>query len=466
MSLEGFYLMPHPPIIVAEVGKGEEKKISATIDSMDRVGREIAEIGPDTIVIITPHGTMFNDAIAISFEDEISGSLSKFAADTAMSLGIDRQLTGKIFEGAQNEGIPVVMATRSLLDQFDTDFELDHGTFIPLHFINHHYQDYNIVHITYAPLPDIQLYMLGSVINRAVDALGLKAVIIASGDLSHRLTKDGPYDYSPDGKKHDDQLLSLLKGGHVREIFNMDKDVIENAAECGRKSVLVMLGGLDGTNFQGDIYSYEGPFGVGYGVAGLNKEGKTGSLISELEEGLVATIDEKSQASDPYIRLAKESLTTYLYTGAEMQQLPAYVTDEMRDQRRGVFVTLKRKGELRGCIGTILPVTDSIANEIIRNAVEAGMRDPRFYEVDREEVPEISFSVDVLTEPQPTSKDDLDPRVYGIIVKSGSKRGLLLPDLEGVDTVDQQVSIALQKAGIDKGEDYELSSFKVIRHSE
>ena len=140
------------------------------------------------------------------------------------------------------------------------------------------------------------------------------------------------------------------------------------------------------------------------------------------------------------------------------------VPEELRRSRAGVFVSLKKFGELRGCIGTIDPVTGSIAEEIMRNAVSAGTQDPRFDPVTKEELPYLIYDVDVLSPAERADRDKLDPRRYGVIVTSGSKRGLLLPNLDGVDTVEQQLAIALRKAGIGPGELYFIERFEVVRH--
>ena len=144
--------------------------------------------------------------------------------------------------------------------------------------------------------------------------------------------------------------------------------------------------------------------------------------------------------------------------------VPIYVSPEMINNRRGVFVSLKKFGMLRGCIGTILPVTASIAKEIIANAVAAGERDPRFSNVSEEELEDIIFSVDVLTEPITSLKEELNPRKFGVIVRFGVKSGVLLPDLEGVDTIEQQISIVLNKAAISPKDNYTIEKFEVIRH--
>lgn len=165
-----------------------------------------------------------------------------------------------------------------------------------------------------------------------------------------------------------------------------------------------------------------------------------------------------------HVRLAKETLENYVQTGKKID-VPDWVPDEFKKRRAGVFVSLKKHGMLRGCIGTIGPVRTSIAEEIIYNAISSGTQDPRFPEVRPEELNDLDYSVDVLGAPEKISSiDELDVKRYGVIVTSGFRRGLLLPDLEGVDTPKEQVAIALRKAGIDPSERYEMERFEVIRY--
>lgn len=167
---------------------------------------------------------------------------------------------------------------------------------------------------------------------------------------------------------------------------------------------------------------------------------------------------------DPFVNLAKLTLENYVRTG-KIIDIPDGLPEDMLNRKAGVFVSLKRNGGLRGCIGTIMPTTDSIAEEIIQNAISAGTHDPRFYPVQDKELPEIAYSVDVLSDAeQIDSIDKLDVKRYGVIVRSGRRSGLLLPDLEGVDTPEHQVMIALQKAGISPDEEFYLERFEVIRH--
>ena len=167
---------------------------------------------------------------------------------------------------------------------------------------------------------------------------------------------------------------------------------------------------------------------------------------------------------DPYVALARLSMDTYVSKG-HLATLPDDLPKEMLQTRAGAFVSLHIDGNLRGCIGTIGPTQPNLAEEILHNAVSAAVNDPRFPPVLAKELPAIEVKVDVLGQPEPIEDESfLDPKVYGVIVSSGHRRGLLLPDLEGVDTVRQQVDIARQKAGIPPHTPLQLERFKVTRH--
>lgn len=459
-----FYTMPHPPIVVPEVGRGEERKIKNTYEACREVGKQIANIKPDTIIVVTPHGPVFSDAIAISTESSIYGDLGKFnAPGVQLNLQIDLPLTKQIIEYSKRENIATVGITKTTAKRYGIQYELDHGTLVPMYFIDNQYSDYKIVHITYGILSKIQLYKFGMAIKKAVEDSSTRAVFIASGDLSHRLTEEGPYGYNSYGEKFDKEIMSLLKDGDVLGAFNMEPTTVEEAGECGLRSYYIMLGAMEGHDIKGNIMSYEGTFGVGYGIMNFDLEKSRESAYRLLVEDRQAKIKMKMENPDPYVRLARESLTRYLISG-DYIDIPSYVTEEMKTIKRGVFVTLKKEGSLRGCIGTFMPTRENICEEIIKNAVSAGIHDSRFPPVEIEELDDIDFSVDVLTEPQESSIEDLDPKKYGVIVKSGSKLGLLLPDLEGVHTIEKQISIALQKGGISPGDDYTIEKFQVIRH--
>lgn len=466
-KIAAYYALPHPPIIVPAVGKGEEADIKDTADAFDKVSAEIASIEPDVIIMVTPHGPLFQDAIALSFDNEIRGSLSRFGAPgEAFMAEIDIPLTKQIISLAEEElgGLSTVKITKSSSWQYGVEYELDHGTMVPLHFINNRFKAYKLVHITYGLLPKLQLYKFGMFIAKAVEESSRNAVMIASGDLSHRLTKDGPYEYSPYGEVFDQEIVSLLSNGDVINIFNMDSEIIEKAGECALRSYYVLLGAMNAYEFKGRKLSYQGNFGVGYLVMSFDTKKSDRDIFSQLQQQQEDKYQLRLKGEDPYMRLARESLTHYVMHGTHLKRIPSYATDEMKELKRGVFVSLSIEGQLRGCIGTIQPTTGCIAEEIIRNAVEAGTFDPRFPPVEEDELKQLEFSVDVLEEPEEAVKSDLDPKKYGVIVHSGNRSGLLLPNLEGVDTIEEQLDIALKKAGISPNSSYTIERFEVIRH--
>lgn len=461
----GHFIMPHPPIVVSEVGKGEENEALSTIEACSKVANEINSLKPDTIIIITPHGPVFRDAIAISDGSYISGNLGNFnAEEVQFNLNINKSLSENIVSYAYGIGVPVVSINEESAGRFDIDYELDHGAMVPLYFVNKKYDNYKLVHITYGFLSEVELYKFGIAIKQAVELSNTNTVIIASGDLSHKVTDAAPYGYSPHGKAFDEEILNHLKNGEVLDVFKMDKNIIECAGECGLRAFYILLGSMDGYSIKGEVLSYEAPFGIGYGVMRFAvSKGNAEGLLHKISQMKKETMKKVRENEDAYVRLARETLEYYVETG-ELIKLPSYVTEEMLKEERGVFVSLKKDGELRGCIGTIFPAYANIAEEITHNAIEAGERDPRFNPVETEELEEITYSVDVLMPAEKASRESLDPKKYGVIVRSGGRSGLLLPDLSGVDTVDEQLEIALRKACIGDHEIYSIERFEVVRH--
>lgn len=462
----GHFIMPHPPIVVSEVGKGEENQALSTVNACSKVADEIQSLEPDTIIVITPHGPLFRDAIAITDGTYISGNFGNFnAPEVQLDLNINAPLSESIVTYAYGMGVPIVSITEEAADNFDIDYELDHGAMVPLYFINKKYTNYKLVHITYGLLSEVELYRFGIAIKEAVNLSNNKTVIIASGDLSHKVTEAAPYGYSPHGKEFDEKVMKHLENGDVLSIFKMDKNMIECAGECGLRSFHILLGTMDRYKIRGELLSYEAPFGIGYGVMRFDtSEGDREDLLQKISEIRKESLKKIRDNEDEYVRLARETLEHYVKTD-NLINIPPYVTKEMLKEERGVFVSLKKDGELRGCIGTIFPAYDNIAEEIIHNAVEAGQRDPRFNPVEDEELEDIIYSVDVLMPAEKASRETLDSKKYGVIVRSGSRSGLLLPDLSGVDTVDEQIEIALRKAEIREDEPYSIERFEVVRHS-
>ena len=313
----------------------------------------------------------------------------------------------------------------------------------------------------------MQHYQLGRCAAKAVDTLGRRAVFVVSGDLSHKLRDDGPYGYAPEGPVFDRRVTAAMESGDFLQFLTMDPALCDRAAECGLRSFQMMAGALDGLGVKPELFSYEGVTGVGYGVAtfAVTSPDEGRRFATQCEELEQTRLAERRAAEDPWARLARLSLETYVRTGKRLDRLPEGLPTELTVRTAGAFVSLHAHGQLRGCIGTTGPTTASVAWEIVQNAVSAGARDPRFPPVTKLELDQLEYSVDVLGEPEPISSPaQLDMKKYGVIVSCGQRRGLFLPDLDGVDTVEQQIDIARQKGGISTREEYTLERFEVVRH--
>ena len=303
-------------------------------------------------------------------------------------------------------------------------------------------------------------------LREAVEELGRRAVIVASGDLSHKLQSYGPYGFAPEGPQYDERIMDVCGRASFGELFDFDEAFCDRAAECGHRSFVIMAGAFDGLAVEAHRLSHEDVTGVGYGICTFYPKGEDPRrhfLQKHLKEE-EAKLKESREAEDAFVRLARASVENAVRGGRRLP-IPDGLPEELLSRKAGAFVSIHEHGRLRGCIGTIQPVTDCLAEEIIGNAVSASLRDPRFDPITPRELPWLEISVDVLGAPEPiASQDELDVKRYGVIVTQGRKRGLLLPDLEGVDTVAQQVEIACRKAGITPGSRVKLERFEVVRH--
>lgn len=460
MALLAAYAVPHPPLIVPEVGRGQERRVQRTIDAYHKIAEEIGALAPETILVLTPHSVLYSDYIHISPGKGAAGDLGRFGAgQVSLSVDYDTPLVSLIEELNFEAGIPAGT-------QGERDPSLDHGILVPLYFLRERLPGCRIVRISVSGLTPLEHYRFGICIQKSIEKLGRRAVLIASGDLSHRLKEEGPYDFAEEGPQFDRQITQAMARGDFLQFLQFEEGFCEAAGECGLRSFQVMAGALDGLAVQSELLSYEGPFGVGYAVSAYRVTGLDPKRRFDLQYQAEQKIklEQAKDGEDDYVKLARLSLETFLLERKNLKR-PQDLPGELLDQKAGVFVSLKKHGRLRGCIGTIAPVEENVADEIIRNAVSAGVGDPRFDPVAPEELPELTYSVDVLGKPEPIAgMDQLDVKRYGVIVTRGRKRGLLLPNLDGVTSPAQQVQIALQKAGISPEEQYAMERFEVVRH--
>mgnify|MGYP003257120337 FL=1 len=404
MAVTAGFMVPHPPLIVPAIGKGEEQTITDTQEAYRRAAEEIAALRPETIVVLSPHTVMYADYFHVASGHWASGDFGQFrAGQVKLEAEYDTEFVRQLCSLADRESFP--LGTLG-----ERDRQLDHGVMVPLYFVNQYYDGYRLVRVGLSGLSLAEHYRAGLLIQKTAEQLGRRTVIIASGDLSHRLKEDGPYGYKEEGPAYDKRIMVTMGRASFGELLEYPESFCEKAGECGHRSFTIMAGCLDRRAVEAHRLSYEGPFGVGYGICTYTVTGtdEARAFLKRYEEKQHRKAVEDKGREDIYVRLARKSLETYIRTGKSL--------------------TLSRA---------------------------------------EEELERLVYSVDVLGEPEAiTSKEELDVKKYGVIVTKGRKRGLLLPDLDGVDSVEEQIAIARRKAGIREEDQVSLERFEVIRHGE
>ena len=548
-------LMPHPPIIVPEVGYGREKVAAATLQGTAAICAKIEEINrraaPEVLLLLSPHESYTPGMLFINTAADMRGSLARFGAPGVhSSITTSEEGLGHFTAELGKAGIPFGARAQK-------DITADHAALVPLYFLASTFPQGQLPPMIVANpcgLPMDKAVALGKMLRNFAN--GKRWALLASGDLSHRLTPNAPSGYHPDGQVFDDAVVEALKAGDARILTGLPPEVRNNAGECGLRPTLVLLG-LSQTPLE--VFSYEGPFGVGYCNALWCGDTVSAHETEENAEDKKANEDAASQESDseaslqenspdhssrnsavlpaeeekpaiqsnailkkqfqpkvsgirlipranggkpslpvqaamlaikhaahnspdaqkgiepeynhPFAHLARKTIEARL-TGGEMptwDDLDVFSADRsIWETKKGCFVSIKNKdGSLRGCIGTFGPTQPGIVGEIMQNALSAAMRDPRFPPMKAEELDKVDISVDVLNTPELLQDDmELDPKHWGVIVADGLRRGLLLPDLPTVTTVEQQLGIAAKKGGISDLEHAEIHRFSITRHLE
>lgn len=277
-NLVGCALMPHPPIMVPEVGGPELAKIAGTVQAAQQAAEALAAGNPNTIVLITPHGPVFQDAAGVRIHPRLKGSLANFGVpEVALGFETDGLLVRHILRKAERLGVNVVELTDDLAKTYRFPLQLDHGAIVPLYYLHKAGFRGQLVHISMGMLPYEEMYTFGKAVQAAIGMVDKRVAVIASGDLSHRLTPDAPAGYSPRGAEFDRQVVAAVASLDVKALFGMDESLIEEAGECGLRPICFLMGVVGGLDAKAKVLSYEGPFGVGYAVAVITVKGDDGN---------------------------------------------------------------------------------------------------------------------------------------------------------------------------------------------
>lgn len=446
-------IAPHPPIMVPEVGGESAAEVRGSISAMAEFTRRLIESDAQTVLLISPHAPLDSRAFVAYDMPKLRGDFRNFRApSTEVEFPLDKELLEAIVSSARQKQYDVIG-----LDEYD----LDHGTAVPLYFLDRNGWRGRVVALGYSFLSNEDHLKFGASLVRAAEDIGRSVALVASGDLSHRLKSDAPAGYNPTAHLFDEEVLNALDDNSPDRIIEIDPDLRRLAGECGYRSILVALGATEQLKKSCEVLHYEAPFGVGYLVAQL-----TNATYAADNNRRPATVSEEGTPENDLPALARNAVETFVLTG---NQIPAARGAGILGERAACFVSIKtHTGDLRGCIGTIEPVKQTLAEELIANAISSATRDPRFLPVKAEELSNLRYSVDVLAGPEPATFEELDPAIYGVIVEDEARlhRGLLLPDIPGVETSTQQVEIAARKAGIVPGTPLRFQRFRVERFRE
>lgn len=443
---------PHPALLIEGVGDELKREARPTDKAYKQLAASLLATKPSTVVVVSPHGPVFADTYTIAGWDTLVGDFTPFGSPVSMVWSGAKEYIERARKLAEERGLPLAVINSRQLANHRYSPNLDHGTMVPLWYLQQAGWQGTIACVRIGGLPPDQCYDIGKILAAA--ATDEDVALIASGDLSHCLSEDGPSPYNPAGAEFDKLIADSLAAGDYEAVLSIPVQLRQRAAECGWRPLVTLLGALSGRKTRSEVLSYQGPYGVGYLIAAFP------FLAGEKPEGEISRPNHT--AVSEHASLAKEAIQTYLTSGKvlELPQPPLSLATPA-----AAFVSLKLAGQLRGCMGTIEPARENLAAEIVANAIAAATKDPRFKPLSREELAEVAISVDVLSPPEPAEFSDLAPAKFGLIAQWQGRRGLLLPDLAGVDSPEEQLRIVCQKAGIpwDKAEEAQLFIFRVKR---
>ncbi len=435
-------LMPHAPVLVPAVRGTSGKRAAASVEAMAEAARRVVKAGPEALVVISPHTPRRRGAFGIWAGGRVSGSLAQFGAPgAAVDLPADEKLAEMIVEEAKSRGLKIWRLREN---------DLDHGAVMPLwHLAEAGWHGPTVVMGLNYP-GEGGLAEMGAAIATAGRRAGRQLAVLASGDMSHRLQAGAPEGFHPRAKEFDCAFIECLRAGDYRKLLNFDLELQGLAAEDAVGSTVVAAAAANWDATGHGVLSYEGPFGVGYGVAILHRAPPE-----------MAPTGSKGGSRQGLGWVAWRSIETALRGGEGRPDVP---TEGILGERHGVFVTLCGPGrELRGCVGTLKPKFGNLVEETWHVARDAAFRDGRFAPVAMAELAELRCEVSVILGlKEVASPAELDAARYGVVVTADDgRRGVLLPAVPGIETVKEQLAVARCKGGIGGSEPVRLQRFAV-----
>ncbi len=402
MPLVAAGLFPHPPVMIPEIGEEKANQIKTTMEAVKKAMSLIMEEKPDTVVILSPHNICFSDGPTLLLGQELSGDMGAFGhPELSLSFSIDTNLLRHIAKKAALL-THVHSLDRAAAAQYKKSLQIDWGSFVPLYYLKQAGFDGKIIFLTPDYAKRERTYALGNIVSSVAQKTKRRVAVIATGDLSHKLTKDASHGYTPKGAEYDAIVMKALERRDKLALDALPTPYVAEIDTCGLPSLYFLFGALGNRPAELSVLSHEGPFGVGYGVA------------LYLPQAVPAA---KKEAPSPYVKLAKESIEKYVKMGRFLR-VPKDLPPKL-EKPGAVIITLHEYGATRGFAYTLHPHFHSLAEEIIHMSKAAATEHQQISAVQPDELEDLEISVETIETLEPISSlDELDPSRYAFVVVS------------------------------------------------
>lgn len=435
-------LAPHPPIVVPEVGRGREEGSRKTIEAFEQFAGRLMETRPEVLVLISPHSPRQPGAFGYWDKELLHGDLAKFnTPEVEISLPNAVDFLELLKPEAEKRDVNLWPVRDGLLD---------HGVLVPLYYLKKAGWAGPTAILSLNYPGEGQFEDLGNALASAAAKAGGRVALVASGDMSHRLEPGAPGGYHPEAARFDHEFVELLETGHFLEVADMDPELVELAGQDVIESTRIALAAIHHDATRRDVLSYEGPFGVGYCLAVLWQD----------------RAEENSGGGKALLNVARRSMEDYVRRGI----LPRFEDSPVGylARKAGVFITVRlRDGSLRGCIGTLGPTRLNLVEEVADRAL-AVAKDAYGGPIREDELENLVYEISVLCPPVGVRRqEELDPALYGVIMRDAwGRRAVLLPGIESIQTVSDQLEFVRKKACIPQQSDVMLDCFCIDKFCE
>ena len=478
MYLKGIGIACHLSEMLSDSLVEKDQILKQTERGLRDVALAVAKAKPHTIVVITPHGAVFDDAVAISYDTKLSGNMSVFGVSrSGIEKPCDMGLLDELRDRLAEAGCRHIFVNSRVAEDYGLPLILDRGSLVPLSFIDKVYPDYQLVHMTVGDLSFYELYRFGHILRQAIEVAGHDTVIIASGDLAH-LPRDRNPEEVREVRAFNQKIAMALRNKNFETILTMPADAYSHLRQCGLKPLVTALGAFDGIVTESLVFSETEALGIGCVNAWIaddlsKKDPVTESLLTRLDEQRKAKFARALASDDAACGLAMNAVSAWIHHNEKfdadiyLSQHDDHQTAEYLKHTQGaVMVTIYKDGEIRGAAGGLSAERDNLCAEIVHRAIEAAAFDPRFLPIEPEELGQIDIVVDLLGEPEQIGDPAcVDPQKHGLIVEQHLNRGIVTPGLTDV-SLTSYIEAAERSAGIVSADDGKIVFFRfdVERH--